>query len=221
MQRITKFIETSNLCGYGCGQQAKYVNGSGKLMCCDRHTKCPALKSKNSQGLKQSYKDGLRISGKDLYQNLDQSVKDRMNWSKGKQLTPNEKLFKQDSSASNELLRKRISQDHLLEYQCSTCGLDEWRGKFLGLDLDHINGDNRDNRLENLRFLCPNCHSQTDTYKGKNINKGKTKVDDETLLTALRNNVSIRKALIEVGLTPKGGNYERAKKLVKKLNMAC
>lgn len=221
MQRIAKFIETSDLCSYGCGQQAKYINGSEKLMCCDRFNKCPAIKNKNSQGLKKSYVNGNRLSASEVYQNLDQSVKDRMNWSKGKHFIPNEEFFKQDSSASNELLRKRISQDHLLEYRCSICGLDEWQGKFLGLDLDHINGNNRDNRLENLRFLCPNCHSQTDTYKGKNINKGKIKVDDETLLTALRNNVSIRKALIEVGLTPKGGNYERAKKLVKKLNMAC
>lgn len=43
-----------------------------------------------------------------------------------------------------------------------------WNGKTLTFDLDHINGDNTDNRIENLRFLCPNCHSQTETYKGKN-----------------------------------------------------
>lgn len=49
-------------------------------------------------------------------------------------------------------------------YACSTCGISEWRGQRLVLHLDHINGVNNDNRIENLRLLCPNCHSQTDTY---------------------------------------------------------
>lgn len=49
-------------------------------------------------------------------------------------------------------------------YRCSWCEIDEWRGKPLVLHLDHINGINNDNRLVNLRLLCPNCHSQTETY---------------------------------------------------------
>jgi predicted RNA-binding Zn-ribbon protein involved in translation (DUF1610 family) len=49
-------------------------------------------------------------------------------------------------------------------YECSVCGLSMWRDRRLSLHLDHINGVNNDNRFENLRFLCPNCHSQTDTY---------------------------------------------------------
>ena len=49
-------------------------------------------------------------------------------------------------------------------YQCQECSLSSWRERPLSLHLDHINGINNDNRLENLRFLCPNCHSQTATY---------------------------------------------------------
>ena len=49
-------------------------------------------------------------------------------------------------------------------YECSECGLSSWRDRPLSLHLDHINGVNNDNRFENLRFLCPNCHSQTATY---------------------------------------------------------
>lgn len=52
-------------------------------------------------------------------------------------------------------------------YACALCGIAEWRGGTLGLHLDHVNGVNNDNRLENLRLLCPNCHSQTDTYCNK------------------------------------------------------
>ena len=49
-------------------------------------------------------------------------------------------------------------------YACAGCGIAEWCGKPLALHLDHVNGVHNDNRHENLRFLCPNCHSQTDTY---------------------------------------------------------
>ena len=64
-------------------------------------------------------------------------------------------------------LKKRILQEGLIEYKCSECGITEWNGKPIVLQLDHINGDNRDHRLENLRLLCPNCHSQTETYSRK------------------------------------------------------
>lgn len=50
------------------------------------------------------------------------------------------------------------------EYACSVCAIHEWNGKSLKLHVDHLNGISNDNRLENLRFLCPNCHSQTTTY---------------------------------------------------------
>lgn len=50
------------------------------------------------------------------------------------------------------------------EYACSVCAIREWNGKPLKLHVDHLNGISNDNRLENLRFLCPNCHSQTATY---------------------------------------------------------
>jgi hypothetical protein len=52
-------------------------------------------------------------------------------------------------------------------YCCAWCGVSEWRGRKLVLHLDHINGIHNDNRLENLRLLCPNCHSQTDTYSNR------------------------------------------------------
>lgn len=52
-------------------------------------------------------------------------------------------------------------------YACEWCGLDEWRGLRLVLHVDHAHGINNDNRLPNLRFLCPNCHSQTPTYSNR------------------------------------------------------
>ena len=56
----------------------------------------------------------------------------------------------------------------LLTYECALCKISEWAGKKLSLELDHKNGDKFDWRIENLRLLCPNCHSQTDTWGGRN-----------------------------------------------------
>ncbi len=72
----------------------------------------------------------------------------------------------------NYAIRKRIIEEKLLPYICSICGLKpKWNKQKLTLEMDHINGDKFDNRLKNLRFLCPNCHSQTETYS-KNTNGG-------------------------------------------------
>ena len=69
-------------------------------------------------------------------------------------------------------LKKRLLSNNLLDYVCAKCGnKGEWNGQELTLQLEHKNGIHNDHRLSNLEFLCPNCHSQTDTYSGKN--KGK------------------------------------------------
>jgi hypothetical protein len=66
-------------------------------------------------------------------------------------------------------LKRRLLKQGLLVNRCSECGLlPEWRGKLLTMVLDHRNGDNTDNRLDNLRLLCPNCNSQQPTFAGKN-----------------------------------------------------
>lgn len=61
-------------------------------------------------------------------------------------------------------IRRYIKREQLIEYRCAICGMHEWLGKQLNLQLDHISGDPTDARVENLRWLCPNCHSQTDTW---------------------------------------------------------
>ncbi len=65
-------------------------------------------------------------------------------------------------------LKNRLLKENLLEYKCSNCEISNWLGKSLALHLDHIDGNSHNHKLENLRLLCPNCHSQTDTWCGKN-----------------------------------------------------
>lgn len=70
---------------------------------------------------------------------------------------------------NNDILRKTILRAELLPYRCAKCDLGpEWRQQPLTLQLDHINGDCEDDRLANLRFLCPNCHTQTPTWGHRN-----------------------------------------------------
>lgn len=66
-------------------------------------------------------------------------------------------------------LKKRLLEEGYLKEICSLCPVENiWQGKPLVLHLDHIDGDNRNHSFENLRLLCPNCHSQTETYCGRN-----------------------------------------------------
>lgn len=91
-----------------------------------------------------------------------------------KKYRPLEEILVENSDyASTTSLKKRLLDADLLEYKCSECGITNWQNKPISLQLDHINGNHNDNRIKNLRLLCPNCHSQTYTYAGKNAIKYK------------------------------------------------
>jgi len=113
------------------------------------------------------------------YYKLDTSHFTGRGWAKGKNADtcpslmrsrefnklPDSEVFCENSSYHNTVaLRRRLISDHNWDYSCSICGLTMWNGKSLTLHMDHINGVSNDHRLENLRFLCPNCHQQTETW---------------------------------------------------------
>lgn len=85
-------------------------------------------------------------------------------------------LVENSTYVSTTNLKNKLIKYDLLKYKCEICQIDEWNGSDLTLQLDHINGISNDNRLENLRLLCPNCHSQTDTYAGKKKKNRKKKL---------------------------------------------
>ena len=200
------------ICYYGCGKEAKYILKNGNSCCSKTHSQCVTIRKKNSLGLKKSYRRGKRQF---KYSAL-------MNWRKNKNSDGYKKWIEIAKTEIFILNPLSVSVDHkklLVEmfdwiYECNICRISKWNKTYITLALDHKNGNNRDYRFKNLRFLCPNCHSQTETFCGKNINSGRFKVDDNTLTNHLKNSPNIYQALLKAGLTAKGGNYNRAYKLI-------
>lgn len=117
-----------------------------------------------------------------LHNNIDISHFTGMLWNKGltqedhpsikkgavKAKIPNEEVFTLNGHPlANKHIVKRLINEYNYEYVCASCGLTDWLDKPITLDLDHINGNNRDNSFENLQLLCPNCHRQTPTWGNK------------------------------------------------------
>lgn len=201
-------VETTELCSYGCGCQAKYKNKSGNLMCLDNSSKCPINRKKNSSGLINAYKNGTRIPASCVYENLSEETKKKMNWNKG--------IFTETSFGYGETGNHKGLLISIRGHRCECCGLIEWMGNPITIELEHSDGDRLNNTEENLKLLCPNCHSYTETWRGKNIKnkKRKEQISDEDFKFALKNSKNIRQALLKLGLTPKGGNYQRANELL-------
>ena len=82
-------------------------------------------------------------------------------------------------------LKLRLIREGLKNDRCERCGLTDWRGRPITLALHHTNGKRNDNRLENLELLCPNCHSQTENYAGRNLEQGRKQRGGDQLLDTL------------------------------------
>ena len=110
--------------------------------------------------------------------NLDISHMTGQAWNQGlryKQIQParplEEVLVEHSTWVNTNNLRKRLLREGIKERKCECCGLTEWMGQPIALELHHVNGIKDDLRIENLQILCPNCHAFTDNYRGKSIGK--------------------------------------------------
>lgn len=106
-------------------------------------------------------------------------------------------------------------------HKCECCGNTHWLGELITLEVHHKDGDSLNNELENLCLLCPNCHSYTENWRSKSVTEESKReyISDDEFAEALKNNSSIRQALIELGLSPKGGNYARANEIIAKYSI--
>lgn len=88
---------------------------------------------------------------------------------KSREIYSIEDIFIKNSPVTQKVMRSYVERHQLLKYQCQKCGCDgNWQDGKISLEIDHIDGDNKNNELSNLRYLCPNCHALTETYRGKN-----------------------------------------------------
>ena len=169
----------NKLCEYGCGLFGKYQLKNGKYCCSSHNNSCTENKKKNAEGLKQSYENGTRKPAGYVYKNLSDDAKKKMAWSRGKSSYDDDRIknkysddlvFKENNTISNKVVKNRLMSNLSFEHKCELCSTKEWYDPFenkikpVNLELDHINGNERDNRKENLRLICSNCHSFTPTY---------------------------------------------------------
>ena len=96
-----------------------------------------------------------------------------------KRYTLEEILVEDSPYVSMSSLLKRLKKERNWQHICSVCNLSVWNGKPIPLEIDHIDGCHTNNKYENLRTICPNCHAQTDTYKGKNMTICKTNLNSK------------------------------------------
>ena len=109
-----------------------------------------------------------------------------------------------NSKVTQKVLREYLKRYSLLPYVCENCKCDgHWQNGLISLELDHRDGDNTNNELSNLRYLCPNCHALTDTYRGRNKKKASSNtISENEFAEALQTTSNIRQALLKLGLAP-------------------
>lgn len=103
--------------------------------------------------------------------------------------------------------------------KCEKCGLEKWGNQPIPLEIHHIDGDHLNNVLDNLQILCCNCHALTNNFRGKNMSASHKRteiISDEEMIEALKTTPNVRQALLKLGLTARGANYERAYNLINK-----
>lgn len=106
--------------------------------------------------------------------NIDISHFKGQSWSNCKNIGPKrdiEDYLSNKYTISSSKLRNRLVREGFFDDKCYKCNHSEWLGQKISLELEHIDGNHFNNNLENLTILCPNCHSQTKTYRGRNIGK--------------------------------------------------
>lgn len=113
----------------------------------------------------------IKLYGLDTSHFLGQGWRKDLGYSEKSARIPLNDILKENTNFRSDTLKRRLVKEGIKEWKCEKCGITDWMGEDITLELHHINGNHFDNRLENLQMLCPNCHSQTPTHKKNNKQK--------------------------------------------------
>ena len=174
-----------NLCHHGCGNEATHTTKSGKHICNSMSTKCPAVRLKNSRAVAKAHKNGTIPGWNDLREkhNIDTGKSNRGKFTRPKQV----------------LISKR-------GHVCESCGNKEWMGLPITLELEHTDGNTYNNDESNLKLLCPNCHSQTPTWRRKKTKDQYRKYTTEEYINAIQSSASMNECLRKLQLKWNSGS---------------
>lgn len=187
-----------------CKKQAKFKLLNGNLCCNKSANQCPSVRQRNSDGLKEAYKIGRKIC---IFTD-EHRTKSNINQIESAKNTS----FGDDILRLSEQARKYIIEER--GKQCEVCQISEWNGKPIVFEIDHIDGNRHNNCKQNLKILCPNCHSQTPTWRGRNSNNGARKHTESDIIVAFETHKNIHKTLLSLGMAAKGANYDTVRKIL-------
>ena len=188
-----------------CGAEALFTTKTHKHSICQSSSnKCPAERRKNSQGLLKAYDVGFRVSGAEKYKTFSTETKNKMNSRKDKRYA--DFCLGGKGQHKNALLLER-------GHRCEQCKLTKWNDIDITLELEHTDGDRKNNTRENLKLLCPNCHSQTSTWRRSSPGWKTQKYSDEVMINAIQANYNLNQVLEALDL-----RYGSAGTIIKIMN---
>jgi hypothetical protein len=204
------------LCDYGCNKKANFTLKNGKHCCSKRPAGCDVLKKINSDGVALSHSEGRH----------GYTYNPASAWSKGKTKLDDARisskydpttLFTYGEKNLGSIVRKQTLIKER-SHRCESCKLDVWLENPITLELDHIDGDNKNNVKENLRLLCPNCHSRTPTWRKRKFKNGQNaKHSEDVMLVAIKESTNMNEVLKRLNL--KWGSSSTIARLMLKYNL--
>jgi len=169
---------------------------------------------KSSGSRKESFKKRAIRNRFDFSHFIGQS----WNTGKGTPVYSDEEVFCNPSTISRSTVKARLMREPTFTHICEICGESEWCGKLIPLVLDHISGDRLDQRKENLRFICPNCDAQTDTFAGRNFRNRKN-ITDEDIADIIPKCHTINEVCRKLGLSTHRSSSERVNTLLNNMDI--
>jgi endogenous inhibitor of DNA gyrase (YacG/DUF329 family) len=132
---------------------------------------------------------------------------------------PLEEYYSGEKRISSYKLKSHMLREGAIENKCEECGIASiWNGKELVLHLDHIDGNSYNNKRDNLRLLCPNCHSQTESYCGKK--RKNVDLTDQDYITYIPQSLNVAELMKNLNRRPQGHHYRKVAELMEKYNLS-